>query len=106
MISLIIRVSREYLTPTIIQVRVVMGLSFHNEESLVEATSSLRFGSVNDYQNEISIDHQENRDDDIGILERNKIDEQESGGEKNIDVRRSNHFGIVQVQREEHICSA
>ena len=83
-----------------------MGLSFHNEESLVKATSSLRFGSVNDDQNEISIDLQGNRDDDIGMLKRNAVDEQESGGEKNmIDVRQSNDFGIVQVQREEYICS-
>ena len=96
--------SIEGITPTIIQVRVAMGLSFHNEESLVEATSSLRFGSVNDDQNEISIDLQENRDDDIGMLKRNEINEQESGGEKNVDVRQSNDFGIVQVQREEHMC--
>ena len=83
-----------------------MGLSFYNEESLVEATSSLRFGSVNDDdQNKISSDYQENRDDDIGMLKRDEIDEQESGGEKNSDVRQHNDFGIVQVQREEHICS-
>jgi len=33
------------ITPTIIQVRVAMGLSFHDEESMVDATSSMCYGS-------------------------------------------------------------
>lgn len=47
-----------------------MGFSFHDKESLVEIASDLRFGSVNDRQkseNGISINCQEDRDDNIGV---------------------------------------
>ena len=50
-----------------------MGISFHDEKSMVEVTSSLRFSS--DYPTStaetvcVSIVYQESRDDDIGILE-------------------------------------
>ena len=67
-----------------------MGLSFHDKESLVEVTSSLRFGSVNDHQNSnnrINIDNEENGDDDIGAQERNQIDYQESGRENDIGIQ-------------------
>lgn len=60
------------ITPTLIQVRVAMGISFHDEKSMLEVTSSLRFSS--NYPTStaetvcVSIVY-ESRDDDIGILE-------------------------------------
>ena len=63
------------LTPTIIQVRAVMGLSFHDQESIVEVISSLHFAS--DHPNpipetgSISIEGQERAEDfDIEVSNR------------------------------------
>ena len=59
------------ITPTIILVRVSMGLSFHDEESMVEATTSLRFNVSNNSTSTESIGHEDDgldhEDDDIGI---------------------------------------
>jgi len=67
------------ITPTIIQVRVSMGLSFDDQESMMEATRStlqasnhMRFGSGSDHPvsipGSVTIVGQESRDD-IGLLE-------------------------------------
>ena len=57
---------------------------------MVQVTSALRFGSINDHQDSfpeleggINVD-QGSRDDDVG-------------------VRRSNDFDIVEIQREEYM---
>lgn len=60
--------SGQGITSTATQVRVVMGLSFYDESSLVEITSTLRFGSnhltsIPETGNGI----QERRDNNIGI---------------------------------------
>ena len=50
-----------------------MGLSFNDEESMAEATNTLRFGSMNhdtnlipDTEDVVDTGQQENRGDDIG----------------------------------------
>jgi len=53
------------ITPTIIQVRVSMGLSFHEQQSLVEVTSDLCFGFDQGRRNSISESH----DTDIGVTD-------------------------------------
>ena len=89
-----------------------MGSSFHNQESMVEVTSGLRFGSVNDDQNStpgtgdiINIGQEENRDDDSTLQRCNEIDQQEVGRENDICIQQSSDFEIVEVQREGHISS-
>ena len=66
---------RQGLTPTIILVRVTMGLSFHDQESMVEVTSGLHFAS--DHPNPIpetgciSIERQDMSEDfDIEVSNR------------------------------------
>ena len=70
-----------------------MGLSFHDEKSLVEATSSLRFGP--DHPNVIpetgNGNHQECRDND----------QDRKDGE--VDEQQSDTSDIAEVYREEHI---
>ena len=63
------------ITPTIIQLRVVMGRSFHDQESMVEVTSSLHFASDHPNPNpetgSISIERQERSEDfDIEVSNR------------------------------------
>ncbi|KAF8797777.1 hypothetical protein BYT27DRAFT_7265331 [Phlegmacium glaucopus] len=62
------------ITPAIILVRASMGLSFHDEKSMIESEStieSLRFAANNSDSipetEDIGIDTQESRDDDIGV---------------------------------------
>ncbi|KAF8804281.1 hypothetical protein BYT27DRAFT_7194554 [Phlegmacium glaucopus] len=57
------------ITPTIILVRVSMGLSFHDKESMIESSvGSLRFADNNPNPNpEMGDVDIGNRDDDIGI---------------------------------------
>ena len=79
-----------------------MGLSFHDQPSLVEITSALRFGSDASHSNSIaeteshSIDYKGNRDDDIGVqrLESNNDIHQES---------RDDDSGIIKLFRYEQI---
>ena len=63
---------RQGITPTIIQVRVSMGLSFHDQESMEEVTSSLHFASDHPNPNpetgSIGIEGQE-RSEDVDIQE-------------------------------------
>lgn len=82
-----------------------MGLSFHDQESMVEVTSGLHFGSVHDHQNStpgtgdsVDIDQQENRDDDVILQRCNEIDHREVSRDNDICIQQSSDFDIVQVQ--------
>ncbi|KAF8810622.1 hypothetical protein BYT27DRAFT_7186141 [Phlegmacium glaucopus] len=67
--SIIIHQMLNGITPTIILVRLSMGLSFHNQESMIESSvGSLRFADNNPNPNlEMGDVDIVNRDDDIGI---------------------------------------
>jgi len=89
------------ITPTIIQVRVSMGLSFHDQPSLEEVTSGLHFGSDQGRRNSISgtgshgiVDED---DDGIGIqhLGSNDIVHQIVGIQPSND-----DSDIIEVQRD------
>ena len=59
------------ITPTIILVRVSMGLSFHDENSMVEAAGSLHFAADNSnstFETESIINQEPERDDDLQVI--------------------------------------
>lgn len=66
------------ITPTIILVRVSMGLSFHDEKSMAEVTESLCFKFAPDHSNPLSETEstdnirQESWDDDVGVRRSNE----------------------------------